>query len=447
MDKIPPSSLSGEEGLLGVMLMDSPYLSEIIQSLDPSDFYAPSHQKIFGAMSELHRKNEPVDLLTVTLALEKSSLLNSVGGKGKLTDLVEKGYMCHNPITVVVIIKNYSIKRRLISCAHELIGDLYNPEYTALELIQSYTEDFLALADRLRDSNGGLKPIGEVMALVDADVNRLNTEEDTSTLNTGIYDLDKLTGGLPNASLSVIAGRASAGKTTASLAIAMNLADQGKRVCYFSIEMSNVQLGAKILSRYIAGNLPTAQIEIQLQNLSRHKGLMNVKDLAPYADGLAKACDIDFWIDDSSKVTTSHIRTEITKLVQQNRKPDVVFVDYVGIMTIDGRHQTRVLELDTVLKELIAIAKDFDIAVVGLQQISRGVDSQQDKRPGLKDIRESGSFEQEAALVLGLYNPKVYNSESDPTLEILVLKNRFGSPGKVTVGFEPQHNRILNLSY
>ena len=447
MDKIPPSSLSGEESLLGVMIMGSLYLPEIIQSLESSDFYAPSHQKIFGAISELHRKNKPVDLVTVTLALEESSLLNSVGGKSKLSDLVERGYMCYNPTEIVVIIKNYSIKRRLISCAYELIGDLYNPDYTALELIQSYTEDFLALADRLRDSNGGLKPIGEVMALVDADVNRLNTEEDTSTLNTGIYDLDKLTGGLPNASLSVFAGRASAGKTTASLVVAMNLADQGKRVCYFSIEMSKVQLGAKILSRYIAGNLPTAQIEIQLQNLCRHKGLMNVKDLAPYADGLAKACYIDFWIDDSSKVTTSHIRTEITKLVQQNKKPDVVFVDYVGIMTIEGRHQTRVLELDTVLKELIAIAKDFDIAVVGLQQISRGVDSQQDKRPGLKDLRESGAFEQEAALVLALYNPKVYNSEAEDILELLVLKNRFGRPGKVTVGFEPQHTRILSLAY
>jgi replicative DNA helicase len=447
MERVPPNSMSGEESLLGVLLMDSPALPEVVQSLEPSDFYVPSHQKIFNAIADLHKKNKPVDLITVTLALEEGNFLNSVGGKSKLSDLVERGYMCYNPTEIAVIIKNYSIKRRLISCAHELIGDLYNPEYTALELIQSYTEDFLSLGERLRDKLSGLKPIDTVMALVDEDITRLNEEEDASTLNTELYDLDKITGGFPRGALSVVAGRAGAGKTTTALAIAMNLADQGKRVGYFSMEMTNIQIGKKILAKYIAGNTPTSQVEIKLQQLCRSKGLLNIKDYIPYAQGLAKASDIDFWIDDSSSVTVSHIRNEVTKMVQQNKKPDIIFVDYVGIMDSDGRHQTRVLELDITLKALRAIAKDFDIAVVGLAQISRGVESQQDKRPGLKDIRESGGYEQEAALVLGLYNPRAYKDDADPVLEILVLKNRFGSTGKVTVGFEPEHTRLLNLAY
>jgi replicative DNA helicase len=447
MDRLPPNSISGEESLLGVLLMDSPALAEVVQALEPSDFYVPSHQKVYSAIADLHKKNKPVDLITVTLALEETNLLNAVGGKSKLTDLVERGYMAYNPLEIVVIIKNHSTKRRLISVCNELINQLYDPEYSALELIQEYTEAFLSLGDRLRDSNSGLELIDGVMPLVNAEIERLNSEEDNSTLNTDVYDLDKLTGGFPRGGLSVIAGRASSGKTTVSLALALNLADQGKRVGYFSIEMTKVQIGQKILSRYIAGNVPSSQVEIKLENLCRSKGLLNIKDLSPYVDGMQKASELDFWIDDSSKVTVSHIRTEITKLVQQNKKPDIVFVDYVGIMHIEGRNQTRVLELDGVLKELRAIAKDFDIAIVGLQQISRGVDSQQDKRPGLKDIRESGGFEQEAALVLGLYNPKVYKNDADPVLEILVLKNRFGSPGTVTVGFEPHHNRLLSLAY
>jgi replicative DNA helicase len=446
MDRLPPNSISGEESLLGVLLMGSPVLTEVVQALEPSDFYVPSHQKIFSAIKELHRKNEPVDLLTVTLALENLNILIGIGGKAKLADLASQGFMAGYPMAIVTIIKNNSTKRRLISCSHELINQLYDPEYDALELIQEYTEAFLALGDRLRDNNSGLTPIDEVMPLVDAEIERLNSEEDNSTLTTGLYDLDKLIGGLPVGELSCIVGRTSSGKTTASLALALNLADQGKSVCYFTIEMPTVKLGMKILARYIAGNVPSSQVEIKLENLCRSKGLLNIKDLSPYIDGLKKASDINFWIDDSSKVTVSHIRNQITKLVQQNKKPDVVFVDYVGIMHIE-RSQTRVLELDGVLKELRAIAKDFNISVVGLQQISRGVDSQQDKRPGLKDIRESGGFEQEAAIVIGLYNPKVYNNDADPILEMILLKNRYGEKGTVTVGFEPQHTRLLSLAY
>ena len=446
MERVPPNSMSGEESLLGVLLMDSPALPEVVQSLEPSDFYVPSHQKIFNAIADLHKKNKPVDLITVTLALEEANLLSAVGGKSKLSDLVARGYMAYNPTEIVFVIKNHSTKRRLISSCHELVSKLYDPEYTALELIQEYTEDFLAIGDRLRDNNSGLKPINEVMPLVDAEVERLNKPgEDETTLTTGVYDLDKLIGGFPVGDLSIIAGRPSSGKTTATLALAANLADQGKKVCYFSIEMTSVKLGIKLLSRYIAGNLPSSKIEIKLENLCRSKGMQHVKDLAPYGHGLEKASNLDFWIDDSSKITAGHIRTEITKLVQQNKKPDIVFIDYVGIMHIDGKKNNRVLELDGLLIELHSIAKNFNIAVVGLQQISRGVDARQDKRPTMSDVRESGAFEQQAAVLMALYNPKVYNSNADNVLEFGVLKNRYGETGTVTVGFEGGIPRLISL--
>jgi replicative DNA helicase len=154
-------------------------------------------------------------------------------------------------------------------------------------------------------------------------------------------------------------------------------------------------------------------------------------------------------IDDYSSTTVSHIRNELTKLIQRGHKPDAVFVDYIGIMNGESKNLNRVIELDNILKELRVIAKDFDVAVIGLAQINRGVESQSDKRPGLKDIRESGGYEQEAALVLGLYNADYYKPKDSPgmgVLEIIVLKNRFGEPGTVKVGFEPQYNRLLNLA-
>lgn len=444
---LPPNSLSGEEGLLGLLLMNSNNLVEILQELDVSDFYSPAHQKIFEAIKQLNRKNKPVDLITVTLALEELNQLTSVGGKPKLANLVEQGYMCYNPMEVVFAIKHNSIKRKILSITHEIAGQLYTPSTDALEIIQEYTEILLALGDRLRPTTSGLRDIETIMPDVLDDIEKLNSEEDAVSLNTGLYDLDKMTGGFPRASLSVIAGRASMGKTTTAVQLAINLAQNNKMVCYFSLEMTGVQLVKKIMARIIARN--DSHPKLSASNLFRSKGLQNEQDLGIFISAIPDATKLSLLIDDYSSTTVSHIRNKLTKLIQRGHKPDAVFVDYIGIMNSESKSLNRVIELDNILKELRVIAQDFDVAVIGLAQINRGVESQSDKRPALKDIRESGGYEQEAALVLGLYNPDYYNPKDAPKmgiLEIIILKNRFGEPGTVRVGFEPQYNRLRNLT-
>jgi replicative DNA helicase len=445
--KLPPNSLSGEESLLGLLLMNSDNLLEILQELDVSDFYSPAHQKIFEAIKQLHRKNKPVDLITVTLALEDVNHLTSVGGRPKLADLIEKGYMCYNPMEVVNVIKHNSIKRKILSITHEIAGQLYDPSTEALEIIQEYTEILLGLGDRLRPTTNGLRDIQTIMPNVLDDIEKLNSEEDTVSLNTGLYDLDKLTGGFPRGSFSAIVARAGMGKTTTAVQIAMNLAQQGKKVCYFSLEMTEVQLVKKIMARIIAKEDPHPKLNAS--NLFRSQGLKDVRDLELFISAIPAASELSFLIDEYSSTTVDHIRNELTKQVQKGQKPDVVFVDYVGIMDIESKYRNRVLELDHTLKQLRAIAKDFDVALIGLEQINRGVESQSDKRPAMKDIRGTGGYEQEAALILGLYNPDYYKPEEAPPmgiLEIIVLKSRFGKPGTVKVGFEPQYNRLRNLA-
>ena len=445
--KLPPNSLSGEESLLGTILMNNDNTPTILQELDTSDFYSPAHQKIYEAVKRLHKKNKPVDLITVTLALEEVNQLTSVGGKPKLADLVEKGYMCYNPLEVVLVIKQNSIKRKILSATHEIAGQLYDPGTDVLDLIQEFTEILLGLGDRLRPNTGGLKDIANIMPEVLEDIEKLNSEEDNSTLSSGLYDLDKLTGGIPRGAITVVAGRAGMGKTTVSLELAMNLAKKDKTVAYFSLEMTSVQIGKKILARTIAGD--EQHPKISASNLFRSGGLKGLQDLASFTAAIPETMELDIWIDDCSSASASYIRNELTKLVQRGHKPDTVIVDYVGLMSADRKNQTRVLELDATLKELRAIAKDFDVAMICLAQINRAVESQSDKRPGLKDIRESGGYEQEAALVLGLYNADYYKPEDTPNmgvLEIIILKNRFGGTGKVKVGFEPQYNRLLNLA-
>ena len=446
--KLPPNSISGEESLLGLLLMNSDHLLDILQELDVSDFYSPAHQKIFDAIKQLHKKDKPVDLITVTLALEEINHLTSVGGKPKLADLVEKGYMCYNPMEVVIVIKHNSIKRKLLSATHELAGQLYDPTTDALDLIQEYTEIFLEFGDRLRPTTSGLRDIASIMPAVLDDIEKLNNEEDAISLSTGLYDLDKLTDGFLKGALTVIAGRAGMGKTTTALQLAINLARQNKNVCYFSLEMTEVQLVKKIMARTIAGDDPRPKLSAS--SLFRSKGLKDARDLETFVAAIPDATKLTLLIDDYSSTTVSHIRNELTKLIQRGCKPDVVFVDYIGIMNGESKSQNRVIELDNTLKELRVIAKDFDLAVIGLAQINRAVESQSDKRPALKDIRESGGYEQEAALVLGLYNADYYKPKDTPNLgvlELIVLKNRFGETGTVKVGFEPQYNRLLNLAF
>jgi replicative DNA helicase len=444
--QLPPNSLSGEEGLLGLLLMNSDNLLAIIQELNVSDFYSPAHQKIYAAIKRLHQENKPVDLMTVTLALETVNHLTSVGGKPKLASLVEQGYMCYNPLEVAYVIKHNSIKRKLLSATHGLAGELYDPTTNALDLIQEYTKFFLELGDRLRPTANGLRDIETIMPDVLDDIEKLNSEEDIASLKTGLYDLDKLTGGLPGSTLTLVLGRTGMGKTTTSVQMAINLAEQGKNVCYFSIEMSAVQLVKKIMARTIAGNDPRPKLSAS--SLFRSQGLKDARDLEIFISAIPDATKLSLLIDDYAKTTVSHVRNELTKLVQRGLKPDAVFIDYIGIMKGESKNQNRVLELDNTLRELNVIAKEFDVAVVGLAQINRAVESQSDKRPGLKDIRESGGYEQEAALAIGLYNADYYKSEDSPDtgiLEMIVLKNRFGPTGTVKVGFQPQYNRLLNL--
>ena len=385
-ERVPPNSMSGEESLLGLLLMNSESLPDILQALDVSDFYSPAHQKIYGEIKKLNKKNKPVDLITVTLALETSQQLTNIGGKPKLADLVQKGYMCYNPEEVVTIIKHNSVKRKLLSATHDIAGQLYNPSTDVLELIQEYSEILLGFSDMLRTNTGGLRDIADIMPEVITDIELLNSEDDTSTLGTGLYDLDKLTGGIPRGAITVVAGRAGMGKTTVSLELTMNLAKNNKKVAYFSLEMTNVQIAKKIIARTIAGD--DQHPKISATNLFRSGGLKGLQELEIFTAAIPGAMDLSIWIDDYSSASASYIRNELTKLIQKGDKPDTVVVDYVGLMGSEGKNQTRVLELDTTLKELRAIAKDFDVAMICLAQINRGVESQSDKRPGLKDIRE-----------------------------------------------------------
>jgi replicative DNA helicase len=430
--------------------MNFPATHGWIDRIEIIDFIQPSRQVVFAAIKRLKKENKSIEIATLGIDLLNHNVMDKVGGTATLAYLAGDIFVPIAEKTIedlFYLLKGNSARRKVISLCQEYADDAANPLNDPFLIIQDAVEGFLQLADILKNTAKGLQPVKDVVVETWDDIEKLNADEDTTCVHTGLCDLDNLTGGFQKGTLTVIAARANAGKSTVAIELAINAAKSGNKVAYFSLEMTNVQVCKKILGRCMAPNRVIPSINIS--DLFRSKGLrdgQNLKDLSELTKAMEDCSNFDFWLDDESSSNLSYIRTEITKLTQKEGKPDIVFIDYIGLMGANDKFQNRVLELDNTLKGLRAIAKDFDIAIVGLAQINRGVEARQDKRPGLADIRESGGYEQEAALVLGLYNPKLYDAKAENILEILVLKNRFGARGSVTVGFEPQYNRMYNLA-
>lgn len=436
----PPHNIDAEEIVLGtILLRGAEFLAIASQYLTADDFYYPKHKKIYAACIELENESKAIDLTTALLKLQHFGDDFQV----KLADLVGRLHIAYNFEACCEEVREKSNRRKLMGILLEAQESVLDPSCNYNSIIQETLEIILDLSKQ--DSKGnGLRNLEEVIPETVNDIEALNTEDNDLCLNTDMLDLDNLTGGLQKGMLTVLAGRAGSGKSTVALEMAMNLAKAGKRIAIFSLEMSAVQIGKKIIVRLNRDINPN--VKITVSSLMRSRGLSHIKDFDWLASTVEPAMELDIWIDDNSSASVGYIRREIANLAAEGKMPDVVIVDYVGLMGNDNKHSNRVLELDATLKALRAMAKDLNIAMLGLAQINRAVESRQDKRPGLADIRESGGYEQEAALVIGIFNPRMYKEDADKILELIVLKNRFGATGKAIMGFEPECNRLYNLA-
>ncbi|MDZ7269987.1 MAG: replicative DNA helicase [candidate division KSB1 bacterium] len=433
-ERVPPQSLEAEMAVLGAILLQEEALGKAIELLDEQAFYRLAHRKIFSAALALHQRNEPVDIVTLSNELAKRKELDEVGGSYYLTELVERVPSAANVEYHARIVLEKALRRRLIEVANEISTQAYEGEEQAYELIDQAEQKIFRLAERrLRR---GFESIDRIMHETFDVVEQFHRRHGGVTgVPTGFTRLDELTAGLQNSELIIIAGRPSMGKTAFALNIAHHAAiNAGVTVGIFSLEMARHQLALRMLCT-------AARVD---QHLVR-TGRLADEDWPRLSLAVGHLAEAPIFIDDTPAISVLEIRAKARRLKAQYNL-GLLIIDYLQLVRGPSQAENRQQEISMITQSLKALAKELNIPVVALSQLSRAVETRAgDRRPILSDLRESGAIEQDADVVLFLYRPEVYRApEQEGTAEVIIGKQRSGPTGTVNLTFVKEYVMFAN---
>lgn len=439
--KIPPHSIEAEQSVLGSMLIAPESWDTVTEIIGSDDFYNRAHQTIFIAVLDLLKHNLPVDLITVSEQLEKHDKLEEAGGFAYLAELAKNTPSAANVAAYAQIIKERAITRELIGVAHNIAEVGFNPEgRNSAELLDLAESKVFEIAEKRTGENEGPKDIDKVLGkTVDRLEALVKSGKEVTGVTTGFQDLDKKTSGLQPSDLIIVAARPSMGKTT----FAMNLCEnammaEDKPVLVFSLEMPSEQIMMRMLaslSRVDQTKIRTAQLDdTDWSRISRTMAMLKEKN--------------NLWVDDSSGLTPMDVRTRARKIARENGGISLIMVDYLQLMRVPSLADNRTLEIAEISRSLKALAKELEVPVVALSQLNRSLEQRADKRPVNSDLRESGSIEQDADLIMFIYRDEVYheNSEYKGVAEIIIGKQRNGPIGTSRLTFQGQFSRFDNYA-
>jgi len=435
-DRVPPHSLESEVSVLGSCLISKDAVVIALELLKPDDFYRNAHRVVFEAIQALSAQSEPVDAVTVTEWLSRHARLDEVGGAAALYDLTDQVPTAANAAYYARIVRDRSLLRRLIDAGARVTQLGYEPTDDALQTVDRAESIVYDLAQT--GNAGDFTPLNDLLTESFERLELLSKERSEVTgLATGFDDLDRLTAGLQPQNLVIIAARPSMGKSGLALGVAEYVAiDTRKSVLLFSLEMSKVEIVNRMLSsqaRVDSGRLRTGRLE------DGHWRALG--------EALGRMSDAPLYIDDTPSITLLEIRAKARRL-KQRVGLDLIIVDYLQLMSSNKRSDNRVQEVAEFSRGLKMLAKELDIPVVALSQLSRQPESRTDKRPMLSDLRESGSIEQDADIVGFIYRDEVYDADSPDkgTAELIIAKHRNGAVGKVQLAFLAHYAKFANLS-
>jgi len=435
--RVPPYSLEAEMSVLGAMLMDSEAIAKAIETLDDSFFYKPAHRKIFQAIVSLYERNEEADLITVGNALRQAKQFENVGGAVYLANLMDYAVTPANISYHANIVHEKGILRKLIHASTDIITAAYEDSGDVQELLDVAEQSifniasnrvkkgFIGISDMLMQSFEELEELARARKVITGEA-------------TGFTDLDRMTTGFHPGDLIIIAGRPSMGKTSFALDIARYVAIENKvPVGFFSLEMSKEQLVRRMLC---------AEARINLYSLiSGQIGSEGWNRLSRAAAVLQQS---QIFIDDTATTTVLEMRAKARRLQAEHGKLGLIIVDYLQLAHSHARSESRVQEVSTISRGLKALAKELNCPVVALSQLSRAVEARGgDKRPQLADLRDSGSIEQDADLVMFVYREERYNPDTPNKgiAEIIIGKQRNGPIGTIELAFHGDYTRFDNL--
>ena len=435
--KLPPQNLEAESSVIGAVLLDKESMLSVVEILSPEDFYDQRNATIFRAILTLFEKRTPVDMVTLTDQLEKEKELENVGGSSYIVSLVNATPSAANVVHWANIVRDKAILRRLITSA-VTISDLgFAEEEEVSAVLDKAEQSLFAVSQRFFRQK--FIPIKDVLTEAFDRIDKIHKEKGVLRgVSTGFRDLDAKLAGLQKSDLVIIAARPSMGKTSLALNIAEHVSVEGKiPVAFFSLEMSKEQL----VDRLISSQAGVDSWKLRTGNLSD-------EDFPKIGYAMGTLSEAPFFIDDSPGITVMEIRAKARRL-QLEENLGIVFVDYLQL--IEGRKSSgdinRVQEISEISRSLKNLARELNVPVVAMSQLSRAVEHRPDKRPQLSDLRDSGSIEQDSDIVAFIYREDYYDKDTDKKgiTNILIKKHRNGPTGEVELYFIQEQMRFSNL--
>ncbi|MFD0942744.1 replicative DNA helicase [Savagea faecisuis] len=438
LDRVPPHNIEAEQSILGAIFLEPETLITASEIIMPVDFYKVAHQKIFETMLVLNDRGEPIDLVTLTEELKAANELENVGGLSYLGELASTVPTAANIDHYARIVEEKSLLRKLIRVATTIIDDGYTREDEVEEVLAEAERKMMEVSSR--KNAGDFKPIADVLVDTFENIERLHNQKgDVTGIPTGFTDLDRITAGFQRNDLIIVAARPSVGKTAFALNVAQNVATKtDENVAIFSLEMGADQLVMRMLC---------AEGNIDAQAL--RTGDLEDEDWKKLSLAIGTLSNAGIFIDDSPGVRVNEIRSKCRRLKQEHGLGMIV-IDYLQLIMGSGRSgENRQQEVSEISRSLKALARELEVPVIALSQLSRGVEQRQDKRPMMSDLRESGSIEQDADIVSFLYREDYYDKETENKnlIEIIIAKQRNGPTGTVTLAFKKEYNKFLNVDW
>lgn len=434
LEKPLPSSPESERVILGAILLDNALISQAIEFLKPDDFYSPNYRRIFKAMIALFDKSERIDPILIGEELKKEGSIDALGGVATITNLTFGLPHFSDIADYAKVIKDKSITRNLIKVCNQITSEALAEEEDAQDILDHAEQMIFALADeKTKEGFAHIKPVAEtVLAKVQEYAKR--DSHALTGLATGFRDLDQMTSGLQKTDLIIIAARPSMGKTALCLTLAQNAAIQEKAVvAVFSLEMSKEQLVMRMLSS-----------EAKVDAHRFRTGYLTREEWGRLAGAIGTLSEASIFIDDTAGISVLEMRAKTRRLVAEQKRLDLIVVDYLQLMSGSKRSESRQQEVSQISRELKGLAKELNVPVIALSQLSRAPEARNPPRPLMSDLRESGSIEQDADVVSFIYREEYYKPEEENAgiAELLISKQRNGPTGTVKLAFLKEFTRF-----
>ncbi len=436
-NRVPPQNIDAEKSILGGLMLEQEAWDEVSELLTDDDFYKPGHKKIYASIRDLHRREMPSDLITVSNALLEKGDLDAIGGPAYLAEMIDQTPSTANIYSYAKIVQEKSLLRKVIHASQEFADKAYSQDF---ENIEAFLDTMESRVFQLAESKStvGLVDASQLVKFSMDKIESLYGQSNTVTgLATGFNEFDDLTAGLHPGELIILAARPSMGKTALSLNIACHAAMKEKKsVAYFSVEMGKEQVMIRMLAS-------TAKIRLSDLRI----GKLDDQAWQRLINNAAAMSETSLFIDDTSGISPFDIRAKARRM-KAKYGLDLIIIDYLQLMSMKQRFDSREREVSEISKLLKSIAKEMQVPVIALAQLNRGVEGRSDRRPMLSDLRESGSIEQDADVIGMIYREDYYNKDNPDikgVAEVIIAKQRNGPTDTVKLRWMPEYGIFDNL--